>query len=311
MKNKRGFLQVSFPWLFAIIVGAVIIFLTIYAVTKFITTEETIGSAKTSKEIGILLNPLETGFQESETSSITFPVDTRLYNNCNQEGSFGRQLIRISQKSFNKWVDTDIDVGFSNKYLFSNSPTEGRTIFLFSKPFEFPFKVSDVIYITSSLDEYCFINSPNDIEDEIKALKQPNLFVEDCSEKGMINVCFSSTNSQCNINVNYGSKFVEKSSGKMYFETDSLMYAAIFSEKDLYECQVKRLMLRVSSLASLYRDKANLISRVDCQSNLETNLLSLINSASSLSTSEDLALMGLSAEDAETKNRQNSLCKLW
>ena len=59
VKSKKGYLQISFGWLFAIIVGIVIISLAIYFVTKMISTEGTIQSAKTSKEVGILLNPLD------------------------------------------------------------------------------------------------------------------------------------------------------------------------------------------------------------------------------------------------------------
>jgi len=34
------------------------------------------------------------------------------------------------------------------------------------------------------------------------------------------------------------------------------MYAAIFAEKEVYECQLKRIMKRVSSLATLYNKKS-------------------------------------------------------
>jgi len=51
------------------------------------------------------------------------------------------------------------------------------------------------------------------------------------------------------------------------------MYAAIFSDKGNYECQVKRLMQRVAKLALLYEDKANFVSKRGCNSNL--NLLKI------------------------------------
>ena len=38
--NKKGFLQISFQWIFAIVVGIVILFLAIYGVSKLIGTGE-------------------------------------------------------------------------------------------------------------------------------------------------------------------------------------------------------------------------------------------------------------------------------
>ncbi len=308
MKNK-GALQISFAWLFAIIVGAVILFLAIFSTTKLIKTEQITQDAKTGKEIGVLLNPLETGFETGKTTSLTLPVETRAYNKCSNDGIFGRQIIQISQKSFNKWTKTDIDIGFSNKYIFSEEYVEGKKFYIFSKPFEFPFKISDLIYVTSSIKEYCFINPPEEIKDEISKLKQDNFLLENCSNsEKIVKVCF--TNSpNCDINVNYPMKYVEKKQGKMYFEEDALMYAAIFADKEIYECQLKRLMKRAGHLALLYNDKANFISQIECHSNL--NLIGLSNSVDDIENSANLKSINYLVEEIKEKNEENVLCKLW
>jgi hypothetical protein len=88
------------------------------------------------------------------------------------------------------------------------------------------------------------------------------------------------------------------------------MYGAIFSEKDLYECQVSRLMERVSTLSKIYRDKAALISRVNCNSNLNADLLVLENAAKGYSSSKDLSEIKFIAEEIESLNSR-STCKLW
>src|SRR3990167_565357 len=93
--SKNGFLEISFAWLFALIVGAVILFLAIYTTTKVVKTEQTTIDAETAKRIGILLNPLETEFETGKTTSIILPSETKIYNGCNNIGIFGRQLIRI------------------------------------------------------------------------------------------------------------------------------------------------------------------------------------------------------------------------
>lgn len=303
--NKKGYLQISFAWLFAIIVGAFILFLAIYAVTKISKTEQTVQDLKTSKEIGILLNPLETGFETGKTTALTMPTDTKIYNICNNIGTFGEQRIRTSQKSLNKRTKTDDDVGFSNKYLFSERYVEGKKFYLFSKPFDFPFKVADLIYITSAAEQYCFIDAPEDIEDEISELKQENLLLKDCSDNS-IKICFEESN--CDIDVDYYGKSVKKERETMYFEGDTLMYAAIFSDKDIYECQLKRLMQRTRQLSLLYKDKADFIP---CDSNLNQDLLDFSNFADSLSDSRDLYRVNYIVEIIDDKNEDNWRCKLW
>lgn len=309
--NNKGFIQISFPWLFAIVVGMIILFLAIYGVTKLIRTEQTIQDVKTSKRIGILLNPLEISFEEAKSTSLIFPVNTRMTNGCNTDGPFGRQLIKVSQKSFNKWTDTDLNIGFSNKYIFSKEVVEGKTFLVFSKPFNYPFKVTDLIYITSSLDKYCFIDAPDDINEEVDFINQDNLLMENCSDKEeVIRVCFEG-GTGCDIKVNYNTGSVEKSDGKVYFEGDTLMYAAIFSNKSVYECHLKRIMLRVKSLAILYNQKANLIAGINCNTNLEPELIQLINDAEHFTSSLDLFKMSGLIETIDRKNKDNSICKLW
>jgi len=312
--RKGGFLQIPFAWLFAIIVGAVILFLAIFLVVKIIKGGEITIDAKTGKEIGILTNPLETGFESGKTTYIILPVETRIYNKCDNSGEFGRQKVQISQRSFGKWTDTNFDVSFLNKYFFSDVYAEGKKFYLFSKPFNFPFKISDLIYITSEEKNYCFIDAPENIIEEISDLNQKNLLYENCSDsksENTIKICFSQ-GGDCGVKVSYGSGYVEKKSGKMYFETDALMYAAIFSDKNIYECQVKRLMQRTKNLAILYKDKISFISQKSgCDSNL--NLIGLSNFADEFvksGSSANLNSINSIVKDIENKN-EVAMCRLW
>lgn len=305
MKSKFG-MQLPFAWIFAAIIGAFILFLAVYIAVKIINSEEVENDLKTGNQIGILLNPLETGFESSKTTFMNTPKETRIYAECSQDETFGKQTIRISQISFNKWTDTKIKVSFPNKYIFSKNYSEGKNFFIFSKPFDMPFKVADLVYLTSSQEKYCFLDAPKDIRDELNSLGQKNINTSNCSSDA-IKVCFS-RGSSCDINVDYISKIVTKKSDKLYFEGDALMYAAIFSEKAEYECQVKRLMYRLQQLSFLYRDKAILISKKDCQSNLKLELLSAV--ASNLEDSKYLTSVGAVAEDIG-KNNDIAYCKLW
>jgi hypothetical protein len=303
-------LQISFAWLFAIIVGGFILFLAIFVTMEIFETEQTTAGAKTAKEIGILLNPLETGFETGRIMMLGFPIETRIFNKCDSErGVFGKQLLEVSQKSFNKWSKTDIDVGFANKYIFSENYVEGEDFYLFSKPFEFPFKITDFIFLLGSQERYCFINAPEEIEEEIVLLDQENLLVKDCSNiEDVIKVCFKG--SGCEVEVDLGNKRVKKGTKVMYFEENALMYAAIFSDPEIYECQLKRTIKRAKELSRIYRDKSIFISRIGCNSNLDSDLVLFENVLNEFKSSANLGYVARISEDIKNKNDFNQ-CRLW
>ncbi len=312
--NKKGF-EVSFAWLFAIIVGAFILFLTIYGVTKLISLERTSMDAELGKQIGVLLNPLETGFESGSTTSFTVPSETRIRNRCSVAGNFGMQTLPISQKNFGEWTDTRIDASFPNKYIFSEDIVDGKKFFLFSKQFNFPFKVADLVYLSSANTKYCFKDAPEEIKEDLELLSQDNILIDNCTgNRNEIKVCFNEEG--CDIYVNYQQEYVDKESGRNYFilpslgilgkQETGLMYAAIFTDKDLYDCQLKRIMKRVEQLCEIYKDKKEFISRVNCNSNV--NLGSLEAAANRFSESSDLVSMQNLVEDIDDKNRG---CVLW
>ena len=311
MKNKKGQLNISFGWLFAIIVGAVIIFLAILLATKVIKIGQSEEQAVGAKELGILLNPLEIGFGSAISIPLPLKVETRIFNKCSVSGNFGKQGIQTSEFSFNKWSAPGVESSFENKYIFSKAPyTEGKKFYIFSKPFEFPFKVSDLIYLTSENEKYCFNNAPENIAEEILQLNQANL-AANCSKTDdkTIKVCFKSAEN-CDINVNYNSKYAQKDKDKFYFEEDSLMYAAIFSDKEIYECQVERLMKRAKQLAELYKEKELLLSQKNCAGELAVDLDLLI---SRLENAEDYRVINDVADLVEEIKNKNEYteCALW
>ena len=309
-RENKGAIEISFGWLFAIIVGIAIIFAAIYLSSKFIQVGQESISAQTGKEIGVLLDPLETSFESSQTTSITLPTETRIGNKCEGTGKFGEQFIQLEQKSFNKWIKTDVNVGFNNKYIFSEEEVEGRTFYIFSKPFHFPFKIADLFYMTSAKENYCFGDSPEEIKEEIFKLNQSNLFLENCPKES-ISVCFGVK--KCDINVNYAMNYVEKGEDQMYFsglgeDSTVLMYAAIFSDKTIYECQINRLIMRLKELSAIYADKKMLTESKGCETNLGGDLaiLGKVN----LENSEGLGEIKKIVDRINEKNKERS-CALW
>jgi len=97
----------------------------------------------------------------------------------------------------------------------------------------------------------------------------------------------------------------------MYFEGDALMYAAVFSDKLTYECQLRRLMQRAEQLSNIYIIKSNALSIKGCDPILNPYLSNLISSASEFKDSEDIYLINNLVEDLGEKNNANWRCELW
>jgi len=315
MKNKKG-LEFSFGWLFALVVGAAIIFLAIYAAVKFISSEQTVQETEAAKQLEAILTPIETGYEEGKAvSPIVFPAVTRVYNNCSTEGNFGEQSIRVSTLFGNKWQEQGLPIVSYNKYIFSPDIMQAKELYVLSKQFEMPFKVANILIIWS--DNYCFIGMPAEIEEEITDLNLKNVNIttnpSDCSPQSK-KVCSVDVYDLpgCNIIVNPDAKSVTKSGKVVYYE-GSLIYGAIFSEPEVYECQVKRLMKRTSELALLYNAKSELIAAESegCSSELQGDLEALAIQSASLTSTSELGAINFWAEDLGERQRQMTECKLW
>ena len=314
MLNKKGF-EFSFGWIFAIIVGAAVIFLAIYFSTSVVTQTRNTQDTLAGQQLGIILSPVETSLESAKTSEITFPVMTRVYNTCDTSGNFGSQKISVATQSGvgAQWQAPGVPSVFYNKYLFSASTLEAKNAEVFDKPFNFPYKVADLIYMWNSADNYCFVEAPNDVQDELSSLSIADInFTSDiksCVLKS-IKVCFIS--SGCDIDVNLNSQSVTKDGQALYYtgEDNSLLYAAIFSDPSIYECQVQRLMKRTSELALLYEAKSESLSPKGCNSGLEGELAVFANQTLSLNDSIQVRQLSSMSDDLGKSNSALS-CKLF
>ena len=308
--SKRGFLDISFSWVFAILIGAFILFLAIYGVTKFTKTASMSEDLELSKEISFLLNPLETGFEQGIMIPLKLPTESRIKVECDDFSEQGFQEIIIQQEIYNKWTDTNTGTKEYNKYLFTDGFVQGKKFYLFSQPFEFPFKISNLIYLTSSDKEYCFTGTPNSIEDELSKFNQSNIFLENCESPSRISICFGQGNS-CDINVNTIDQSIKKFEEEtIYYSGNALLYAGIFSDSFSYECHLNRLMKRATSLTKIYQEKATIHSRNNCDSYLSSDLGKLEAFLGTYSNSKDLKSIEGTINQLKGSN-QHAECKLW
>lgn len=308
--NKKGF-EFSFTWIFAIIVGAAILFMAIYAVTQLMKSGAEQSDVKLGQEIGSsLLNPLEIGYESGKITSFSVPVETRIYNKCDLNGNFGTQKIDISQKTFDKWSIPSGEGEFYNKYIFSDKIINGTNFWLFSQPFAPLFKVNDYIYIIPEKTQYCFADAPEEISEFIMQVNKSFMAIDNCKSNA-INICFNDRN--CDVFVDMNHKTITKKEGTIKFigdeEDNGMIFAGIFSEPEIYECQIGRMMKRFNLLSNIYNEKAQLISGIGCESNVELN--SLIQETKNYKNSRDLKEIENILLQIKQDYGYNPVCGLW
>ena len=313
MKSKKA-IEFNFVWLFAIIAGAVILILAIYGAVKLGNIQRYQTDTEIAKKISIITDPLQAGFAEGSFGKISFKQETKINNLC-YDDAFGKNDISVSTRSRigEEWIKAGGATSIHNKYIFGGG--QGKEFYVFSKPFYFPYKVADLIFITSH--NYCFVSPPQEIEDEIAGLNIPNIEIENCTGDS-VKVCFGT--GSCDINVygtcttgcdsNYDEGYIEKTGSRINY-VDSLMYAGIFSDKEIYDCNVKRLMYRTAKIAEVFSKKADLMEARGCSSNLQGDL-NLLGSLTINASSSNLISVNQIAKQVEQKNDNlRGFCEIW
>jgi len=310
---KRG--QFDFVWIFAILAGGAILVLAIWGAVQTGDTLRFQSDSEIAKSISILTDPLQAGFSDGSFGKILFQQETMLNNIC-LAGGFGKNDISIATRSGvgEDWNLAGGATSIYNKYIFSEEKNEGMDYYIFSKPFYFPYKVSDLIFLSSK--EYCFSNAPDSIIEEVEGLGIENIKFENCSlisEKvcfGGGSDCDSIVYGSCSGNCDsvYDSGVVSKSGGELRY-VGSLIWGAIFSDVAGYECNVERLMFRAGMIAKIFSEKASLMDARDCGTNLRGDLL-VWSEMLGNGTSEDLVEMQSMADSLGNKN-DREVCGLW
>lgn len=328
MKNKRG-ISMPFEWIFAMLVGGLILFLAIYGASKLIETGKYNINTDTAVRMRSLFNTFSTGLASGvKPSEIHFQKQSKIFfDECSfiENPPFGKQTIAFSEKTFkNEYDEKGAPISIKNNYVFAEDIVEGKDIYAFSKPFFMAYKVADLIMISSK--KYCFYQAPNEIKDEIEMLNlgNVNFSEEECNG---IKVCFGSEGRGCDIKIigecedncdsayDFGIVIKYDENGRKIAEMgymNNLVYAAIFSSPDLYECNVKRLMNKFNELGKIYLDKIKIIEINGCSSSIPGRLSAAMEMSQNLESSKDLILLAQESKDVEIINQAaKSGCQLF
>jgi hypothetical protein len=319
MISKKG--DFNFVWLFAIIAGTAFLILAIFFAVKLGGTFKTAGDVSIAKSIESITDPLQAGFTDSKVTLISFQLNSQIIPSCYDTG-FGYHMLAVVTESdaLKNNPPTPVEIKIPNKYIFAQEDF-GKDYYVFSKKFEAGFSVADLLFISTK--NYCLLNPPQRIKEEILRLDPKNIGVRDaqndsCSQDN-IRVCFG-YGEDCNMTISgncfdnkycedpYETGFIQKGTQSLGF-SGNLIYGAIFSDQHLYECNVKRLLYRTSQIAEVYHEKANLMDARGCNTLLNTDLTSL-SQITVNATSQDLPVLFKIGKQLANKEDKEA-CGLW
>lgn len=309
IKNKKA-ITLPFNWLFAIVVGCIILLLAIYGAVKFVGTGEKVVATESAAKLVAVLEQMSVA-GSGKSSEIKLGNEVKIYLGCDALSNrpFGKQSVSFAEKIRGKFGERGSEIGIKNKYVFGDE-IEGKNLYLFSKPFKLGYKVGDLIMISS--EDYCFYKTPSVIRDEIENLNVGIEFVDDFSDcSDGIRVCFAAEDCDVEIisNDNYESGKVVKDGSEVYF-VGNLIFAGIFSSSEIYECNVKRLKARFDELAFIYGEKIKILEERGCRSDIRMMLSEIKNVE--VSSSADLRDLVELSENINLLNiEQPDGCEVW
>lgn len=316
--NKKG-VDFTFSWIFAIIAGAVILFSAIYITTKLIGSNEVVSDTFIASEIDTILSPIETNLEDSKYSLIRFKENTRVFNECSSDGVFGKQQISVASKGIgDNWNEQSVRKSSFNRYIFSRDTeeTKDKKMHIMTSPILMPFKIGDLIIMHSG--GYCFVNPPSDIEESFIDISSNwakdigiNISIDlDSCPKNYTSVCFGELGCDTNVLIRDGRGIVTKYGKELHYYGESMMAVAIFSDPEIYECQLKRLTSRAAELGAVYSRKALYVEGSGCPNSLSSKFQNLILTAN-ISGSRDFERFASIAKELEESNDGLASCKIF
>jgi hypothetical protein len=314
--DKKAF-EMSFNWIFALVVGGMILFIAVFAAFRFGDVLGTQGNTETVAKIISFFDPMEAGIASGTSQSLEFKLPSMVILRCDSKNDkpFGNEKISFSEKVLGKYSKESVQIPVKNKYVFGKNVTEGREISVLSFPFNMPFKVTDLIIFLN--ENYCFYKAPDEIKENIENLGSKYInFTNKTNECRGRMVCFDSNVQGCNITVfascfdsnceyKYETGKVSKEGKEVYY-AGNLVYAAIFSDPDIYDCNVVRIKARADGLYGIYLDKIKVIQGVGCSSTIDLNSL-----RGTINSSRELPSYYLQSKTVDKVNQAADICKLY
>ena len=329
MKDKRGL--EFFHWILIMIVGAVILLFAIIFASKSGGVEQQKQNVLVAEYLELFFNPFTSvgSIAESFGKKVSLPYEIEAELRCQD----GKEILFIG--SGEKISSEKIE-----NFVYAPARFKAKELFVFTKNFDLPFRVSDLIFTFDSSERFCLLYDEQDFEqaDFVEQVRadvegslvdaQENFFycgdLRCCNEAGSTKI-ISLTTQKGDVNLiaqgepgekfsfgeirfNQGSSTQER---KSLFITSALAEAAIFSDYNIYSCNLRRLMEKTGRMSDIYSEKATYLGSLAQQqicnyNSLKGDLQAIKNNAISVNSAQSMSSANSlyeSAQDFEKKNR--------
>jgi len=318
--TKKG---MQFSWIFAVIVGAIILFLAFYFIGSQLSTSKLEEKTVETNSLEILFNPFSyLGAMGAVTAKpIEIPQESFLMFECESVSSNGLGSDIITLSSLNL-QDQGLPKYIYDKYIFAEDfeakKTDGKypKLQTLSKPFLMPWRVADLIFVYPNSKKYCFTgNIPSRLQEELEFLEITNLRLDSCEPED-IEVCFGSSRGDINVE-SYSGDFmigsVRKNSDELFFagENYALMLAAIFSSEEVYNCNLKRLAARIDLEIDIFNKKKQALSEKGCSSFVNFERLRQAATDLRMRINQDSIREFYNAAESVKSSNENSECHIF
>jgi len=310
--GKKGVIE--FGWIFSIIVGAVVLFLAFYFIGTHMAREGMVKETLEAQNLDAALNPFGyLSIMNATKNPLELSAKSEVEIRCDSSGAIGYDSIKtigtgknagagIVRNVYDKYIYADIS-GIQLKSM------EGMAVSL-----KAPWRIADLIMLWPFGKKYCFTESvPEEIRDEMNRTGIQNIFIEygneSCPEESA--TIGISCSRGYDISICQKENYIEKNGVKLFYYGNSLMYAAVFSEQELYNCNLNRLGKRLALQGSLYEAKAN---NTGCASGNEAfeNIISAAGNLAAADSNQKIAVALDSIESASAKiEKINEDCGLY
>jgi len=294
--RKAQFQQ--FAWIFSVIVGALILFFTFFFLSQYAKQVEKPSRQITiASGINILVEPFSaiSNLAEIRAEILELPKNYVVEIGCEKNyntikaKNIKEKYFEISEKVYDKYIfSKTINTSKNNKFL------------VYSMPIEIPFHVGNAIVIVT--EDACLKDLPykkNELKEVIEELeieKIPKINFTGCDDKNKYNKGEG----------DYGNL-----GGKIWIR--NLVSAAVFSDKELYNCNLDRILDRAIKIADILKGKAEIASVYGCDyGNIVGILEEYKNKAEKLKGNQDLAEFYNIIKQLEDANRNLPIeCRLF
>lgn len=245
MLEQRKGIEMTFNWIFSIIVGAIILTFFVY----FAIQNTDLFGNLSAKQVSLELDNAFSGFQTTLVeTNLEFNKPIKLEFKCENITGDVKENILINDKG--KSILRD-------KIIFAPDKMEDTKFLLFTSEWKVPYKIANFIFLTSPKEQYDLENEPSDFEfvsdsnvgRKIEFNKNSAKCTTD-SEKVIINYQIDEYNEY------YG--WICNSNGEYGFYGKAMIYAVIFSY-NFDDCLYSLMIEKLNLVSSLYGEKARIL----------------------------------------------------